>query len=105
MRPLLACSVLAGVLGAGSPAAAIPFVYVSNTDDDTVSVIDAETNTVVATVPVGDEPRNLAVSPDGTRVYVPNRFDDNVTVIDGTTNMVLTTTSTMRDSTSPTRRR
>lgn len=83
-----------GVLVLSASAAhAEPFVYVSNSDADTVSVIDAATNTVVTTITVGDEPRNLAVSPDGTRVYVPNRFDDTVTVINGVTNMVVTTIS------------
>lgn len=58
-----------GVLVLSASAAhAEPFVYVSNSDADTVSVIDAATNTVVTTITVGDEPRNLAVSPDGTRV-------------------------------------
>jgi YVTN family beta-propeller protein len=85
-------ALLAGLLVcAARPLFAAPFVYVSNSDDDTVTVIDAATNTVVATINVGDEPRNLAVSPDGTRVYVPNRSDDTVTVIHGTTNTVLTT--------------
>jgi YVTN family beta-propeller protein len=68
-----------------------PFVYVANADSDDVTVIDAATNTVVTTIPVGNEPRNPAVSPDGSRVYVPNRHDDSVTVINGVTNTVITT--------------
>jgi YVTN family beta-propeller protein len=72
-------------------AVAQPFVYVANADSDDVTVIDASTNTVATTIGVGDEPRNPAVSPNGTRVYVPNRFDDTVTVINGTTNTVITT--------------
>jgi YVTN family beta-propeller protein len=46
---------------------------------------------VVTTIEVGDEPRNPAVSPDGTRVYVPNRHDDNVSVINGVSNTIITT--------------
>jgi YVTN family beta-propeller protein len=72
-------------------AAALPFVYAANADSDDVTVIDAATNLVVTTISVGNEPRNPAASPDGSRVYVPNRFDDNVSVIDGTSLMVLTT--------------
>lgn len=66
-------------------------VYVSNVDGDTVSVIDPATNTVIAEVAVGREPRNLAASPDRTTVYVPNRHGDSVSVIDTDTNTVATT--------------
>lgn len=45
-------------------------VYVSNEDDGTVSVIDAERGEVVATIPVGERPRGLQVSPDGRTLYV-----------------------------------
>ncbi len=48
-------------------------VYVSNVDGDTVSAIDTGSRTLVS-IPVGNEPRNLAANPAGTRVYVPNRF-------------------------------
>ena len=47
-------------------------VYVANDYDDTVSVIDTNTNNVIETISVGASPRNLAVSPNGTRVYVAN---------------------------------
>ncbi|MEU2158839.1 hypothetical protein ABZ532_28160 [Streptomyces sp. NPDC019396] len=42
------------------------YAYVANNDSDDVSVIDTSTNTVVATVPVGDGPQGVAVSPSGT---------------------------------------
>src|SRR5258708_20237776 len=47
-------------------------VYVTNSlpFTGTVSVIDAATNTVSATIPVGPFPGGVAVSPDGTKVYV-----------------------------------
>ncbi|HEY1241272.1 MAG TPA: YncE family protein [Bryobacteraceae bacterium] len=37
---------------------------------------------VVARVPVGRNPRGIALSADGRRLYVANRLDDNVSVID-----------------------
>lgn len=80
-----------GVMLLASSAQAGPFVYAANADSNDVTVIDAATNLVATTVNVGSEPRNPAVSPDGSRVYVPNRFDDNVSVISGTNNTVLTT--------------
>ena len=46
-------------------------VFVSNTSDSTVSVIDTATNTVIGSpIPVGSMPQYLAVSPDGNTLYV-----------------------------------
>jgi YVTN family beta-propeller protein len=94
LRAVIAAAVAVSAAGTGAvlfptQTAAAPAtgrVYVSNVDGDTVSVIDPLTSTVIATVAVGSEPRNLAVTPDRERVYVPNRFDDNVSVIDTDTN-------------------
>jgi YVTN family beta-propeller protein len=47
------------------PAAAAPFAYVANEGSANVSVIDTATNKVVATVPVGNNPFAVAVTPDG----------------------------------------
>lgn len=44
-----------------APAHAFPFVYVANRGDNTVSVLDAATNTGAATVPVGSGPEAVAV--------------------------------------------
>ncbi len=55
---------------AEAPVAKREMVYVSNFDDSTVSVIDAEGGSVVRTVAVDDGPIGVAGSPDGTRVYV-----------------------------------
>ncbi|WP_405173021.1 hypothetical protein MHI12_18090 [Paenibacillus sp. FSL H8-0280] len=38
-------------------------VYISNQDDNTISVIDGETNTVIATIPVGARPFAVGVNP------------------------------------------
>ena len=49
-------------------AEAAPFAYIPNNGDNTVSVLDISTNTVVATIEGGG--CGVAVNPDGTRVYV-----------------------------------
>jgi len=64
---------------------------VANNHSDNVSVIDGETNTVTATVPVGHKPIGVAVNPGTNRIYVANNHSDNVSVIDGETDTVTAT--------------
>lgn len=66
--------------------------YVVNEVSETLSVIDATTQTVVATVPVGSDPNDVAVTPDGKTVYVVNSGSNTLTVISGQTDTVITTT-------------
>src|SRR5208283_2313119 len=49
------------------------FAYVANFAGNNVSVIATATNTVVATVPVGNGPAGVAITPNGTRAYVTNQ--------------------------------
>lgn len=60
------------VFGTGSAAAA-PFVYVTQAMHNSVTVIDAATSSIVATIPVGAIPRGVAMGLDGTRAYVANQ--------------------------------
>ena len=48
-------------------------------------------NPVIATIPVGNGPVGVAVSPDGTTAYVTNTADSTVSMIDTATNTVTTT--------------
>jgi YVTN family beta-propeller protein len=64
-------------------------VYVSNGKDGSVSVIDTATNAVVATVPVGKRPWNMAITPDGAKLYVANGRSNSVSVIDTAANKVI----------------
>lgn len=57
------------------------YIFVANQNDDTVSVIDRTTNTVVKTISVGDEPVSLAVLND-THVYVGNVVSNTISIID-----------------------
>jgi YVTN family beta-propeller protein len=64
---------------------AAPFAYVPNSYDNTTTIFDTETNTVVSTVPVGHAPFGVGVS--CTNAYVTNELDNTVTVIDTSTNV------------------
>jgi YVTN family beta-propeller protein len=89
-RPWLIPVLLAAVSLAVPIAAeaASPKAYVSNFTDNTVSVIDTSTRTVVATVPVAAGPHGMAVTPDGRIVYVSGDGSSTVSVIDTATDRV-----------------
>lgn len=87
----VACMVfLLGMALPAIPAQAQSFAYVTSSSN-TVSKIDTASNTVVATIPVGNLPTGVAVTLDGTRVYVANDFVDTVSVIDTANNTVVAT--------------
>ena len=62
------------------------YVYVTNRDDNTVSVIDTLTRTELTDqntrIGVGTAPVGVAVSPDGKYIYVTNLDDGTVSVIE-----------------------
>ncbi|MGI5503853.1 cytochrome D1 domain-containing protein [Lentzea sp. CA-135723] len=69
-------------------------LYVANSQDGTVGLIDTATAFQTATVQVGGLPQHLAISPDGKRLYVSSmqlgdRTPGTLTVIDTTTNQVV----------------
>lgn len=92
-QALAVCLLLFGFLGSGvGPlAAGEVFVYVTNFSTHNVSVIEASTSSVVATIPVGTGPGWVAVAPDGSRAYVSNMGSNSVSVIDTSTNTVVAT--------------
>ena len=73
-----------------NPGKTATFGYVTNGNDNTVSVIATHNNAVVATIPVGNFPTGVATTPDGTRAYVRN-FGNTVSVIDTALNEVVGT--------------
>ena len=66
-------------------------VYVAKHGINNVSVIDAASNTVMATVPIGNGTIGIAVIPYGTKIYAINSGSTIVSVIDAATNIVTTT--------------
>lgn len=63
--------------------------YVSEPENDSVTVINPTTRKKLKTIPVGERPESLAVSPDGKTVYVTDKEDEDVTLIDTATNASL----------------
>jgi YVTN family beta-propeller protein len=67
---------LFAVLGVAVSAGALASkVYVADEEANTVSVVDAASFKLLRTIPVGREPHNVQVSPDGKRVWVTSNGD------------------------------
>src|SRR3954453_21530367 len=74
--------VAALVLAPCGPASARELWIVSD-QAKTVTVFDSETNTIVGgPIAVGNDPRAIAISLDGSTAYVANRGDNTLSVID-----------------------
>ena len=56
-------------------------VYAVDSGKGTLSVIDTDTNTLIATTDLGGAPSGVTVSPDGDYVYVANRTDGTLSII------------------------
>ena len=55
--------------------------YVTNSADNTVSVVDVARRKVIATIATGAFPHGLRISPNGREIYVADVKDNSVTVI------------------------
>jgi YVTN family beta-propeller protein len=57
-------------------------VFVVNTPDDTVDIIQIKSRKIVGRVKVGIDPVGIAARPDGKEVWVTNHVSDSVSIID-----------------------
>jgi YVTN family beta-propeller protein len=67
------------------------YVYALSPMSDNVTVIDTSSDTVVATIGVGDFPTDMVINPQGTFAYVANQHTDTVSVINLAINALATT--------------
>lgn len=65
--------------------------FVANRGSNTVSVVNLQDLTVVATIPVGQQPYGVVVAPEDTFVFVANSGSDSISVIDTTTLQLVAT--------------
>ena len=68
-----------------------PVIYVSNEKSNSITVIAARTDSVVATIAVGRRPRGMALSPDRKTAYVALGEDNAIGVIDVATRVMVKT--------------
>jgi len=64
---------------------------VANSWENTISVIDGNTNKVINTILVGDTPHGVAINTNKNLVYVTNMFENTVSVINADINSVIET--------------
>ncbi len=64
---------------------AAPQIYVGNSKDNTVSVIDSSTNKVIKTISVPDNPEGMAISLNDKIVYVGSASTSSVSLINTNT--------------------
>ncbi|MGH8936369.1 MAG: hypothetical protein ACRDXD_08945 [Acidimicrobiia bacterium] len=57
------------------------FVFATNFSVGQVSVISTATNQIIANIPVGQNPNDIAFTPDGSKAFVTNQGDTTVSVI------------------------
>ena len=74
--------------------ARIPLGYVANFSDNTVSAFDPQTGTVAQSIPVGNNPGDVALTPDGSRLLVPNQGSNTISVVDTEKARVIATIKT-----------
>ncbi len=68
-------------------------IYVTNSESNTVSVIDTNTNTVLGNpIRVGMNPKGIAYDPENERMYVTNFGSNTVSIIDTHSNRALGST-------------
>ena len=79
---------LSGCMAPTFFASAPNTIYVTNVSDNTVSVINGQTNNVVATIPTENSPQEVGVNIVTGMIYVTNNSSNSVSVINGQTNNV-----------------
>jgi YVTN family beta-propeller protein len=59
------------------------FIYVTNTQDDNVSVIDLSSKETIVKIKVGEVPEGINTDPKTGNIYVASWSSNQVSVIDG----------------------
>ncbi len=73
---------ITGAVRVQRPGAALRLAYVADLFDNEITAFDPRTHAVGAPILVGEFPRDVAMSPDGSRVYVADNASNDVAVVD-----------------------
>jgi YVTN family beta-propeller protein len=65
-----------------SPDGSTLFIVTANgTEQGTLQIVDPAAGTVLKSIPLGNGPAGIAVTPNGSQVYVANQVDNTVSVV------------------------
>lgn len=87
----------APVAAAGAAPVAKPPIFVLNSLDATISVVDANTFTEIRRLPTGKEPHHLYLSPDEKSLLVANAVGDSITLVDPRSGLIQKTLENIVD--------
>src|SRR5918995_777953 len=80
---------VAAALSLAAGASEAREIFVSNEKGNSITIVDGDKLAVVATVPVGNRPRGIALSPDGKWLYICASEDDAIEIMDTETRKIL----------------
>jgi YVTN family beta-propeller protein len=83
MKAVLFVTTIAPLLGSSV------HIYVANSDDNKISIIDPATNKVTGEIAVSPNPHGIVPSPDGSRFYVSSESKDVLDVVDRATSTIV----------------
>jgi len=66
-------------------------LYVSNSQDNYISIIDRGSHQVIGIIPVGNGPKGMAVSENGNYLYVANYLSNTISIIETAINRLVDT--------------
>ena len=58
------------------------YIFVSNENSDTISVIDAKSKVIIKNIKTGGRPRDLKISNDGKILYIVESEDNQISILD-----------------------
>jgi len=76
------------IVRVAKPGQHLALAYVANYFDNTITPVDPVTHAFGVPIPVGANPRDLVLSPDGRRVYVSDQSEQAVSVVNTDTESV-----------------
>lgn len=97
VRFLVVCAALALVAGVGPATAQTHPIFVLNSLDASISVVDPQSWTEVRRIPTGKEPHHLYLTPDEKSLIIANALSDSLLFIDPKTGAVQRTVRDILD--------
>lgn len=77
------------------------YIYSVNRDSNTISVTDVKARKLINLIRVGEEPRSIAISPNGKRLFVANSKSNSISVLKIKSNGIIKVINTIKTGSEP----